>query len=165
MGNGTLVSAVPELLDRLGRGPAVVEAALRGASDAELDYMPAADQWTIRQVMAHLADAEMVGADRFRRVLAEENPTLVAFDEKAWARNLDYQRRSVAQALETFRCVRVANHELLRELPKAAFARTGAHTEMGPVSLGQLLEIYARHAEIHAAQIGRNRERWRQASR
>ncbi|HYM09130.1 MAG TPA: DinB family protein [Bryobacterales bacterium] len=159
------MSALREWLERLERGIAAVEAAIGGASDAELDYAPAPDKWTARQVMAHLADAEMVGADRLRRVIAEDNPTLVVYDEKAWAANLDYHRRSVSQALETFRHARTANYELLKELPEAVFARTGMHTKTGPISLGQLLEMFARHAEDHARQIERNREQFRQARR
>ena len=41
-----------------------------------------------------------------RQVIAEENPTLIAFDQDAWARNLDYQRRKPKQSLETLRRLR-----------------------------------------------------------
>jgi hypothetical protein len=95
----------------------------------------------------------MVGAHRFRQVIAEDNPTLVAWDQDAWTRNLDYARRKPKQSLETFRRVRSENYELLKELPAAAFERAGNHTENGRMTLVQLLEGYAGHAESHARQL------------
>src|SRR5579863_2674607 len=70
------------------------------------DKSPAPGKWSIRQIVAHLADCELVFAHRMRQVLAEENPTLVAFDQEAWARNLDYARRKPKQSLDTFRRLR-----------------------------------------------------------
>jgi len=81
--------------------------------------------------MAHLVDSEMVGAGRFRRVIAEENPTLMGHDEKAWAANLDYGRRNPADDLELFRRARRLNTELLSGLPAAAFDRVGTIRSAG----------------------------------
>ena len=133
-----------EDLERFRRGAEVLATVLTGAAGEEVDYMPAPDKWTIRQIMAHLADAELVGAHRLRLVIAEENPTLTSFDEKAWTKNLDYSRRKPTQALETFRRLRAENYELLKELPESVFDRVGSHTENGPMSLRRLLEGYAR---------------------
>jgi len=119
----------------------------------EEDFSVAPGKWSIRQIVAHLADAEMVGAHRFRQVIAEDNPTLVAFDQDAWTRNLDYARRKPKQSLESFRRVRAENYELLKELPPEAFDRAGNHTERGRVTLRELLEGYAGHAESHARQL------------
>ena len=74
-----------ELLERFRRGAEVVAATLTGAAGAEVDFKPAPDHWSVRQIVAHLADSEMVGAERFRRTIAEENPTILWYDEKAWA--------------------------------------------------------------------------------
>jgi len=85
----------------------------------------------------------MVGAHRFRQVIAEDNPTLMAFDQDAWTRNLDYARRKPKQSLETFRRIRAENYDLLKGLPETAFERAGNHTENGPMTLLRLLEGYA----------------------
>ncbi len=58
---------------------------MAGVSEAEMDYVPSPGRWTIRQILGHLTDSEMVGADRLRRVIAEDNPTLMGYDEKLWA--------------------------------------------------------------------------------
>ena len=147
------MSEVGELLERFRRGPELVATAATGAAGAELDYVPGPDNWSVRQILCHVADSEIVVAERFRRIIAEDNPLLVAYDQNAWARNLDYQRRRIAQAMETFRRLRAENHELLKSLPEAAFERKGTHQERGEVTLHDQLHVYARHAEQHARQI------------
>src|SRR5437763_16865086 len=139
-----------EDLERFRRGAEVLATVLIGAAGEEVDFAPAPGKWTIRQIMAHLADAELVGANRLRLVIAEENPTLTAFDQDAWTRNLDYARRKPTQSLETFRRLRAENYELLKDLPESAFDRAGMHTESGRRTLRSLLEGYADHAESHA---------------
>jgi DinB superfamily len=154
---------LPALLERYRRGPEVLAVVLTGVFGDEEDFVRAPGKWSIRQIVAHLADAEMVGAHRFRQVLAEENPTLIAFDQDAWTRNLDYARRKPKQSLETFRRIRAENYELLKEMPESAFERTGNHSENGPMTLRRLLEGYAEHAESHARQLQEIREAYKQA--
>jgi hypothetical protein len=157
------MSDIPDLLERYRRGPEVLAMVLTGVFGEEEDFVPAPGKWTIRQLIAHLADAELVGAHRFRQVIAEDNPTLIAYDQDAWTANLDYARRKPKQSLETFRRVRAENFELLKELPESAWLRTGNHSERGPVSLRELLEGYAGHAESHARQMQEIREQYKQA--
>jgi hypothetical protein len=157
------MSDIPTLLERFRRGPAVVAGALTGVSGAEEDFVIGAGKWSIRQIAAHLADSELVGAHRMRQVIAEDNPTLIAFDQDAWTKNLDYSRRKSEESLETFRRIRMENYELLKEVPDAAWERTGNHTENGPMTLRRLLEGYAGHAESHARQLGEIRTAFRAA--
>jgi ribosomal 50S subunit-associated protein YjgA (DUF615 family) len=141
------------LLERFRRAPELLAVVLTGVFGEEEDFVPAPGKWSARQIVAHLADAEVVCAHRLRQVIAEENPTLVAFDQNAWARNLDYARRKPKQSLETFRRVRAENYELLKELPESAFERLGNHAEAGPMTLRALVERNAAHAESHARQL------------
>jgi hypothetical protein len=134
---------------------------LTGVFGEEEDFIPAPGKWSIRQTIAHLADSELVGAHRMRQVIAEDNPTLIAFDQDAWTRNLDYARRKPKQSLETFRRVRAENHELLKGLPESAFERAGNHSENGTMTLRRLLEGYAQHAESHARQMVEIREEYK----
>lgn len=156
------MSALSDLLERFRRGPELVAAVITGAAGAELDFAPASDRWSIRQIVAHLADSEIVCADRLRRVIAEENPTLMAFDQNAWTANLNYARRKISESLDTFRRLRAENYDLLKDLPEAAFARTGTHSERGLVTLGQLVEGIAEHPERHARQLEDLRRQYRQ---
>lgn len=153
------MSDIAALLERYRRGPELLAVILTGVYGEEEDFgLPG--KWTVRQIVAHLADAEMVGAHRFRQVIAEENPTLIGYDQDAWASNLDYARRKPKTSLETFRRVRAENYELLKGLPPAAFDRAGSHSENGRMTLRQLLEGYAGHAESHALQLQSIREEY-----
>jgi len=151
-----------ELLQRYRRGPELVAAVLTGAAGAELDFTPAPGRWSIRQIVAHLADSEIVGADRLRRLIAEENHTLTAYDQEAWARHLGYHRRRISEALESFRRLRAENCQLLAGLPEEAFLRWGTHTERGRIHLRELVENDVEHVEKHARQIQALRDAWRQ---
>jgi DinB superfamily len=147
------MSEVPELLERFRRGAEMVAVSITGAAGSELDFVPEPGKWSIRQIIAHLADAEMVAGSRLRRIIAEDHPSLEAYDQDAWAVNLDYARRKTSQALETFRRIRGENYELLKDLPATTFEREGLHSERGTMSLKALLQIMAEHAENHAAQL------------
>jgi hypothetical protein len=157
------MSDLSALLERFRRGPELLAVVLTGVFGEEEDFITAPGKWSIRQILAHLADAELVGAHRFRQVLAEDSPTLIAFDQEAWARNLDYARRKPKQSLDTFRRLRGENYELLKNLPEGAYERAGNHSENGRMTLRQLLEGFAGHAESHARQMQLIREAFKQA--
>lgn len=157
------MSDLTDLLERFRRGGELLAVVTTGAAGSELDFRPAPGKWSVRQIACHLADSEIVGADRFRRVIAENNPTIVAYDEKAWAENLDYHRRKFSQAIETFRRIRGENFELLKDLGADAFERAGTHSERGRVTLLDLLRINAEHAEGHCRQIQEVRALYKQS--
>jgi hypothetical protein len=155
------MNEIQELLERFRRGAELVAVVATGAAGAELDFRPGPDRWSVRQVMCHLADSEMVGRDRFSRTIAEDNPALIRYDETAWAERLDYHRRKFSQALETFRRIRGENYELLKDQPAENWARTAVHSEQGTLTLRDLLRIYAEHAEGHARQIRAARDAYK----
>src|SRR5450432_2069214 len=139
------MSEIPALLERFRRGAELLAVVLTGVFGEEEDFASAPGKWSVRQIVAHLADAELVGAHRMRQVIAEDNPTLMAYNQDAWTANLDYARRKPKQSLETFRRLRAENYDLLKGLSVAAFDRAGNHTENGRVTLRQMLEGYAGH--------------------
>ena len=96
----------------------------------------------------------MTSAIRLRRLIAEENPTIVGYDQEAFATRLYYDR-PIAGSLEAFRWARVTTAEILDRLTDAEWARAGTHSESGPYPVERWLEIYAEHAVKHAAQIRR----------
>jgi hypothetical protein len=80
------------MIQQYEQGYAAVEDALAGSTDAELDARPAPQEWTAREIVHHLADSEMTSAIRLRRLLAEDNPTIVGYDQEEFARRLRYDR-------------------------------------------------------------------------
>ncbi len=147
------MSEIPELLERFRRGAELVAVAITGAAGPEVDFKPAPDKWSVRQIVAHLADAEAANVVRLRQVISEDNPTLAPFDQNAWAEKTNYSKRKPSQSLETMRQLRADNHELLKDLPPETYSRTGHHLRRGTLSLLDLLRLFAEHAENHAAQI------------
>jgi DinB family protein len=157
------MSEISELLERFRRGAELVAVSITGAAGSEVDFVPEPGKWSIRQIVAHLSDSEIVGTMRLRQVIAQDEPKLEGFDQEAWVKNLDYSRRKPSQSLETFRRIRAENYELLKELPEDAFTRIGNHSERGRITLLQLVQGYAEHAENHATQLRARRGEFKAA--
>jgi hypothetical protein len=151
-GTAAVRSERAALVDRYRRGSAVVLEALTGATEAELDTVPAGGGWSARQVVHHLADAETMAATRLRRLLAEDAPVIQAYPEEVFAARLRYDR-PIATSLAVIAAVRAASAELLELLDDADWQRAGTHTEEGMYSVVTWLATYVAHAEDHARQI------------
>jgi hypothetical protein len=131
-----------------------IEQAIAGLDDTRLRQGETPGKWAIIDVIQHLADVERVAAFRLRMILAEPGSTLMRFDQDAWARELDYHGSPVADVLDQLRAARQANVLLLERMPAAALARTGRVGD-ADVSVGQLIQKYAIHDQIHLNQINR----------
>jgi hypothetical protein len=147
------MSELSDLLERFRRGAELLAMATTGAAGPVLDFKPEGHEWGVRQIVCHLADAEAVAVMRFRQMLAEDNPTLQYFDDSLWMVKLDYSRRKVSVALETFRRLRSDNYELLKDLPESEFARAGTHSKEGPTTQRASVEWFADHLEGHVREI------------
>ena len=148
-----------ELIDRFEAGAELPGKSIDGLSREEFNSFPVPGTWSIQQVILHLFDSDLVGADRMKRVIAEPNPTLLAYDENLWVKNLHYETLDPKLACEVFRLNRRMMASLLRQLPDEAFDRTGNHTERGPESLAQLVQIYVDHLDHHLKFVREKRAR------
>jgi hypothetical protein len=148
------------LIRRFEQGAASLEEALRNVPESVLDRAPAPGKWTIRQLAAHLADAELVIAGRLRWVAAEPGSPLKGFDQDKWAEGLGYTRQSPQESLDVFRALRRSTARLLRNLPDSAWQNTGKHEERGELTLRDLVEGSSGHAERHIEQIRRVRNQF-----
>ena len=157
------MSETAELLERFRRGAELVAMSMTGCAGPELDFVPGPDKWSVRQIICHLADSELVGAMRFRQVIAEDQPSMPWCDEKAWATRLDCSKRKPSQVIETFRRIRGENYELLKDLPAETFERTGVHSKQGVMTLLDLLRKYTEHAENHTLQLRAVRAAYKEA--
>lgn len=151
-------SEIVPVFERFTRGPAIVREALDGVGPAVISR-PGPEGWSIRDVVVHLADTELVRGMRMRRILVEDTPTIEAIDEGLWKRRLHYLWRSPEASLALFELLRFANAEILRECDAASWERTAEHTEDGRITLADFLQRGAEHAEEHARQIAALRNR------
>jgi hypothetical protein len=141
-----------KLIERYRDGYAAVVEALMKITPDELDVKPAPGRWSVRDIVHHLADSEMIAAARLRFLLAQDRPTIQGYDQDEFARRLYYDRPHEA-SLELFRVVRQSTAEILDRLTPAEWVREGTHTEAGPYGVEAWLKTYAEHAHKHARQI------------
>ena len=137
--------------------PSELRHAIDGLSTESLTTPERTGKWSIRDVIQHLADSELVGGYRFRMILAHDRPTLAGYDQDLWAKRLGYAEADVHTALEDFARLRQANLRLFERASSADRERVGIHTERGEESIAQLIPTYAGHDIVHLRQIARIR--------
>ena len=142
-----------ELVAKYKAGYDAITTALATVGDAALDRVPKDGSWTPRVVVHHVADSEMTSAIRLRRLLCEDNPTIVGYDEELFARRLYYTDRPIESSLAAIRSARETTAEILDRMADNDWLRVGTHTEMGAYSVGTWLEVYSTHCHEHANQI------------
>jgi hypothetical protein len=142
-------------LEVLADTPAELRRVVAGLTPAQERAPEAPGRWSARQVLQHLADSELVGAFRFRMILAHDAPELPAYDQDAWADRLRYQEVEAATALADFTALRAANLRLLRRATPEDLRRVMHHAERGDEALGQMIALYAGHDLVHLEQLRR----------
>jgi DinB family protein len=151
------MSEAAKVLERYRRGAEVVAVSVTGAAGSQLAYQPAPGAWCVKQILGHLADAELIAAVRFRRILVEDNPPLLSYPQDAFAEKLGYRERKLSDLIQMFRNLRSDNHGLLKRQPSEAFDRVGTHNVDGIQTLHALVNGYNEHTEKHARQIQETR--------
>jgi uncharacterized damage-inducible protein DinB len=142
-----------QLVELYQTGPALVREAIAGMTDEQLDAQPVPGLWSTRQVVCHIADFEVVYADRMKRALAEFEPTVFGGDPDSFAASLGYLKRPVDAELEVIASVRRQMGGILEALTPRDLGRQVRHSERGLVSLGQLLSDIAGHVPHHVGFI------------
>ena len=141
--------------------PAKLAALVSGLSAEELAYRPGPGKWSIQEVVAHLADDELVGGYRIRLILSSPGTAIQAFDQDVWARTGRYERRTVGASLELYRVLREANLTLLRSLSAEEWEMSGVHAERGIESIRDIAMYFAGHDINHFRQIDAIRQSYR----
>jgi hypothetical protein len=144
-------------VERFAAGAAVVAAEIAGLSREDLLARPIPGTWSIHEIVVHLCDSDLVGTDRMKRVIAEDKPLLLAYDENKFVARLGYDDISAAAAAELFRLNREMMAGILRRLPDEAFARYGIHSETGVKTLLDLVTGYAEHLDGHLVHLRKKR--------
>ncbi len=150
-----------ELIEKYTDGAEKLSLAIRGLTREDLLVVPPADAnvglWSIQQVVIHCMDSELISTDRMKRMIAEENPALVGYDESKFAANLFYHEQPADAAVQIVALNRKSFAEVLRRLPESAFRRGGNHSERGRVALGDYLKSVVEHLEHHLHFIHKKR--------
>ncbi len=127
---------------------------LREFSESRLDARERASDWSVRQIVHHLADVEVGDAMRLRQMLAHESPLIVAYDESLFACRLHYER-SVTTSVATMLALRASNAAILERIDESGWARSGRHEEHDIYTVEILVQQSIEHDRAHLVQIQR----------
>lgn len=146
-----------------GKEPLAVQAAtagrlaqlVEGVSTSELRTRPAPEKWSVSEIIAHLADGEIVSAFRMRFILGSPGSPVVAYDQDKWVTSGHYDKRDPQKSIELFRVLREANLALLESLRPEQWKEYGVHSERGQESIEHIVRFFAGHDINHLLQIER----------
>jgi hypothetical protein len=142
-------------LQVLADTPDALRMVTKGIGRHKLATPEAPGKWSLVQVVQHLADSEIVGAFRFRMVLAHDRPPIPGYDQDLWANRLKYSEADLDNALDQFTSARRANVRLFQSTTPAERERFGVHSERGEESIAKMMRMYAGHDLVHLRQMAR----------
>ncbi|MEO6810459.1 MAG: DinB family protein [Isosphaeraceae bacterium] len=138
-----------DLIDHYAMGAEVLNYAAQGLSLEQERSRPGPGTWSLAELVAHVLDADLVISDRIKRVIAEDRPTLLAFDENAWIERLDSNAMPMVETAALFAANRRWMVRLLRNRPEPDFGRIGVHSSAGPLTLAELVAKATGHLDHH----------------
>jgi hypothetical protein len=123
-------------------------------------FKPSDNEWSIHEILIHLADSEANGYIRCRRFIAEPGSKVMAYDQDLWTNALKYYSQSTDEALELFKFLRVMSYNLIKNLPEKAWSNVVEHSENGIMTLDNWLDVYEKHISSHIEQMKRVYSAW-----
>jgi len=135
--------------------PARLAKLLRGVSKARARRRPAPGKWSIQEIVAHIADTELVGGYRIRAILGAPGTGIMGFDQDMWVTALHYDKRDLRKSFEQYRTLREANLALLKSLAPEQWKQYGNHNERGQETVETITKMFAGHDLNHFQQIER----------
>src|SRR3954469_1156194 len=110
-----------DAIDRYEAGGELLIYAVRGLTPEQLRARPGPGTWSVAEIAAHMLDSDLVGQDRMKRVIAEDGPTLLAYDQDAWIARLGSDEMPADEAAALFAANRRWMARVLRRLDEADF--------------------------------------------
>ena len=135
--------------------PGRIRKLVRRLPRRRLKRRPAPGKWSITEILAHLAEAELVGGYRIRMILSQPRTPIQAFDQDVWAKVGRYRELDARKSLLLFRALRESNLALLRSLKPRQWKQYGMHQERGKESVARIAEMFAGHDLNHLKQVER----------
>ncbi|HTF88116.1 MAG TPA: DinB family protein [Planctomycetota bacterium] len=148
-------------IDRLERGPVLVTALAERFPDEQMRWKPAPEQWSLLEVLNHLADEEVSDfRDRIERTLRDPAEAWPSIDPQTWAKDRGYNERDPAESLQRCLAERRASIGWLRGLKGAKWGNEYMHPKAGAISARMLLANWIAHDLLHARQMLRLHHAW-----
>lgn len=150
-----------QLIDNYGKAYEQIVDAIKDFPKEMWHHKPSEEKWSIHEILIHLADSEVNSYARCRMMLAEPGSQVIAYDQDAWTRQLNYHNQSTNDALELFKWLRKMNYDLIRSLPDDKWGSYVMHSEIGKFTLDKWLSIYEPHIPGHIEQMRKVFEDWK----
>jgi hypothetical protein len=126
---------------------------IQGRTSKQLKWKPEPGKWSMAEIVAHLADVEIVASWRMRSVIGANGTPIQPFDQDVWASVFQYGKRDPKQSLEVFRVLRENNLAMLKALSPESWDNYGMHAERGKETIAHLARMFAGHDTNHIVQI------------
>lgn len=126
---------------------------IRGLTPAQLRKRPQPGKWSIAEILAHLADTELVAGYRIRKMVSASGCAITGFDQDTWARDGNYLRRDPRRSLATFQAIRANNLDFYRGLSSEQRSHYGMHSERGKETVGDTIRMFGGHDINHLRQV------------
>ena len=142
------------LIDEFEAGGQKLRAAVKELTQNEALPKPGPGNWSVQELVIHLADGDAIAIDRMKRVITEDNPTLLRADEQAYVDRLHCDAQDLQDAVTLFVLNRRQFARVLRQLDDSEFERVGTHNaELGRITLAGLVETYSKHLDRHLQRL------------
>jgi len=133
--------------------PGKLESLLKDVPTSKLVKRPSSGKWSIAEIVAHIADTELVGGFRIRFILGNPGTPIQGFDQDKWVTALHYDKRDVSKSFEQYRALREANLALLNTLTPEQWKQYGLHSERGEETVETIVRMFAGHDINHIQQV------------
>jgi hypothetical protein len=130
-----------------------LEKLIKPLSRKDMGRHPAAGKWSVGEILAHLADAEIVASWRVRLILGSNGTPIQGFDQNVWAETFEYPKQNPKESLRVFRVLRKNNLSLLKAVPHKLWENHGVHSERGKETIAHIVRMFAGHDLNHLRQV------------
>lgn len=152
------MSTLVTLLEKYTDGPRLLREAVKGMSKDQLLARPVPGKWSTMEVVCHLSDFDPILADRMKRMIALERPSLLGADENRFVATLAYHERDLEEELQVVEVTRLQMARILRSVGDGVLSRIGVHNERGEMTLERMLTAAGNHIPHHLAFISEKKK-------
>lgn len=153
-----------ELLTKYSSGYDLLIKQLEQIPKEVIFYKPSPEQWSVSEILIHLADSEAHGFVRGKKIIAESGGKVCVYNQQIWADALFYSQMDYRDALEMIRIIRKSLHKVLTLISEDTWHNYIFHPETGKITLIDWIQLYIDHIDIHVQQMHRNFYDWKKAN-
>jgi hypothetical protein len=134
----------------------LIRQSVAGLTEEQLEWKPAPEKWSVKEVVAHLVDSSLVHGVRIRKIVAEQAQPFILYDQDAWVSSSYSNQASLHDIISAFEALLAYNSLFYERLTQEDWNRKGLNNGK-EVSVAELFEGFIRHVHTHLVQIERTK--------